>query len=81
MTTEILNTVQQEKMIEIMEFFDRNVGLKDFAKIIRRYNNEVALTMMSDEERDYTVDKKRINEGFYWLNELAEIIDPNLNME
>ena len=75
MTTEILNTKQQEKL---MKFFEDEVYPGQLAQIIRRYNHEISLMMIRDDESKNVINKQWIDDGFYWLNELAEIIDPNL---
>jgi hypothetical protein len=74
MTTEVLNTEQQEKL---MKFFDKEIDPKHLAQIIRRYNHEISLMMIRDNQNN-VINKQWIDDGFYWLNELAEIIDPNL---
>lgn len=75
MTTEVLNTEQQEKL---MTFFNEEIDPKQFAQIIRRYNHQMSLIIIRDDERKNVINKQWIDDGFYWLNELAEIIDPNL---
>jgi len=76
MTTEILNTEQQEKL---MTFFNEKLDPQEFAKIIRRYNYEMSLMMIRNNESDNVINKQWVDDGFYWLNELVEIVDPNLN--
>ena len=77
MTIENLNL---ERQIKLHKFFDDQIDLEHFAKIIRRYNHQVMLMIIREDE-DSVINKKWIDDGFYFLNEFAEIIDPNLNQD
>lgn len=66
---------------KIDDFFDSIVDEKDFAKSTRRFVHEtIKMTMILDENY-YKPDKKWINDGFNLLNDLCEILDPNLEVE
>lgn len=65
----------------IDEFFESVIDEKDFAKSTRRFVHEtIKMTMILDENY-YRPDKKWIKDGFNLLNDLCEILDPNLEEE
>ena len=50
------------------------------AKTIRHVNYMLALSLMRECETLET-EKTNLENGFYWLNELAEILNPYLDVE
>ncbi|WP_319802289.1 hypothetical protein [Flavobacterium sp. N1736] len=50
------------------------------AKTIRKLNYILALSIMRDYQT-LQIDKQSVEDGFYWLNELAEILNPYLDVE
>lgn len=58
-------------------FFSDNIDSKEMAKMIREVNNVLSLSVMRGSE---TIESeiKNIEDNFYWLNKLAEILDPYL---
>jgi len=74
------NTLTREAEIRLLDFFNKTVDPKSMAKTIRQLNYIVALSVMRENE---TLQLQIINieNGFYWLNELAEILNPYLNVE
>ncbi|MFH6999677.1 hypothetical protein ACHRVZ_17270 [Flavobacterium sp. FlaQc-57] len=58
-------------------FFTDNIDCKEMAKLIREVNNVLSLSVM---RRCETIESeiKNIDDNFYWLNKLAEILDPYL---
>ena len=74
------NTLTRESEIRLLDFFNKTVDPKSMAKTIRQLNYIVALSVMRENE---TLQLQIINieNGFYWLNELAEILNPYLNVE
>jgi len=74
------NTLSREAEIRLLDFFNKTVDPKSMAKTIRQLNYIVALSVMRENE---TLQLQIINieNGFYWLNELAEILNPYLNVE
>jgi hypothetical protein len=58
-------------------FFNDDIDSKEMAKIIREVNNALSLSVMRGCE---TIESeiKNIEDNFYWLNKLAEILDPYL---
>ncbi|MEP6804433.1 MAG: hypothetical protein ABI892_07915 [Flavobacterium sp.] len=58
-------------------FFTDDIDSKEMAKMIREVNNALSLSVM---RRCETIESeiKNIDDNFYWLNKLAEILDPYL---
>ena len=59
------------------DFFTDKIDSKEMAKIIREVNNALSLCVMRGCE---TIESeiKNIDDNFYWLNKLAEVLDPYL---
>ncbi len=59
------------------DFFTDKIDTKEMAKIIREVNNALSLCVMRGCE---TIESeiKNIDDNFYWLNKLAEVLDPYL---
>ena len=78
-----------EKLKEITKLETANERLSEFlkstiepvtlAKHLRRANYILAISQLTDEES--STDKKWVNDSYFWINELAEILDPNLDIE
>lgn len=62
---------------KIIKLFDDNIGTKEFALITRRFTMETIKFLLESREYD-TYKKEWISEGHYWLTELCEILDPQL---
>ena len=67
--------------IKLTDFFANCIEPKDLAKHIRRINFILAQTVISEDEKRNVVNKEWLDSGFYYLNELAEILDPYLDVE
>ncbi len=68
--------------VRLLDFFNNVIDAKDLAKAIRQLNYAIALVVMRDDERGYVyAQKENLVKGFYWLNELAEILHPYLEIE
>lgn len=74
------NTLSKETQLRLTDFFSKSIDPEAMAKNIRKVNYMLALSMMRDCE---TLETEKINleQGFYWLNELAEILNPYLDVE
>lgn len=72
--------LSKETEKKLLDFFNNVIEPKDLAKAIRQSNYLIALTIVRENENG-TVYSQRENleKGFYWLNELAEILDPYLD--
>ena len=62
----------------LIEFFDDVIDHVTMAKHLRRSNYILALTVIRNDENKNCIDEDWADDVFYWLNELAEILDPNL---
>lgn len=69
------NTLSREAEVRLIDFFNKSVDPETMAKIIRRINYFFALSVMRECETLQT-NIKTVENGFYWLNELAEILNP-----
>ncbi|GEM55198.1 hypothetical protein B0A58_01520 [Flavobacterium branchiophilum NBRC 15030 = ATCC 35035] len=77
----ILITTEDQKL---MEFFNSTIPKEIMAKHIRRavyIMSKVAIDKNYEEEGKIYVLPEWIKDGFYWLNEFAEILDPYLDKE
>lgn len=73
----IRNNLSNEVDTRLNDFFTDKIDSKEMAKIIREVNNALSLCVMRGCE---TIESeiKNIDDNFYWLNKLAEILDPYL---
>jgi hypothetical protein len=73
------NNLSEEAKTRLMNFFSNTIDPKGMAKVIRQANYLLALGAM----REQTFQNETINleNSFYWLNELAEILNPYLDVE
>lgn len=74
------NTLSKEAEIRLMNFFNDTIEPEIFAKAIRQLNYLLALEVMRKNE---TLNTEIINveNSFFWLNELAEILNPYLDKQ
>ncbi|KAF2339600.1 hypothetical protein [Flavobacterium nitrogenifigens] len=74
--------LSKETEKRLLDFFNNVIDAKDLAKAIRQLNYAIALVVMKDDERGYVyAQRENLEKGFYWLNELAEILHPYLEVE
>lgn len=74
------NKLTKETEIRLINFFNESVEPKSMAKVIRQVNYLVAISIMREYEAlQYKIIK--LEDGFFWLNELAEALDPYLDAE
>ncbi len=76
----ITNTLSKETELRLKDFFSNSIDPKLMAKNIRKVNYILALSIMRDCET-MEIEKLGLQDGFYWLNELAEILNPYLDVE
>jgi hypothetical protein len=74
------NTLSKETELRLNEFFNKSIDPKNFAKAIRQINYLIALSVIRDCETLQS-EKTSLELGFYWLNELAEILNPYFDAE
>lgn len=74
------NTLSKEAETRLMNFFNETIEPETMAKTLRQVNYILALGVMREHE---TLQNEITNleNGFYWLNELAEILNPYLDKE
>lgn len=72
------NHLSKETETRLIDFFSNKIDPKDLAKTIRYLNYVIALGVMRKDET-LKLQIIKIEEGFYWLNELAEILHPYLD--
>jgi len=74
------NTLSKETELRLAYFFNNSIDAKLMAKTIRQVNYMLALSLMRECETLET-EKTNLENAFYWLNELAEILNPYLDVE
>ena len=74
------NTFSKETELRLADFFNKSIDSKSMAKTIRQINYLLALNTMRVEGflKPETIN---LEDSFYWLNELAETLDPYLDAE
>ena len=63
---------------KLTAFFTAQVDVKDFAKSLRRAAYLIALSYIRSEDNTNPMSKEWTDESYYFLNELAEVLDPVL---
>lgn len=76
----ITNTLSKETEMRLKDFFNNSISPELMAKSIRKLNYVLALSIMRDCET-MEIEKADLQDSFYWLNELAEILNPYLDVE
>lgn len=63
-----------------MSFFNNTIAPDQMAKALRQVNFIVALGVMREDE---TLQQEiiKLENSFFWLNELAEVLNPYLDVE
>jgi hypothetical protein len=74
------NNLSKESEIRLVNFFNNTIDPKEMAKAIRQANYILALGVMRENE---TLQNEvvTLENSFYWLNKLAEILNPYLDVE
>lgn len=76
----ITNTLSKETELRLKYFLNNSIDPELLAKTIRKLNYILTLSILRDCET-LEIEKEGLLEGFYWLNELAEILNPYLDVE
>ena len=74
------NHLSKEVEVRLKDFFIDIIDPKDMAKSIRQVNYALSLCAMRGCET-LESELSNIDDNFYWLNRLAEILDPYLDVE
>lgn len=72
------NTLSKEAEIRLLNFFNDRIDPMSMAKALRLVNFNLALNTMN--EQNFTTEKT-LRDSFVWLNELAETLNPYLDLE
>ncbi|RXM46479.1 hypothetical protein [Flavobacterium sp. YO64] len=75
-----INNLSEEFETRLKDFFIDIIDPKDMAKSIRQVNYALSLCSMRGCET-LESELSNIDDNFYWLNRLAEILDPYLDVE
>jgi hypothetical protein len=68
-------TPQQEFLLK---FFSDNVEPRQMAQSLRRATYLIALSFIRSEDGNNPMNKEWTDDSYYFLNELAEVLDPVL---
>ena len=74
------NKLSEEVENIIKDFFVNRFDPKDLAKTIREVNYALSLCSMRGCET-LESELNNIDDNFYWLNKLAEVLDPYLDVD
>jgi len=64
----------------LTDFFNNTIEPEEMSKAIRKLNYILALGLMR-EDKTLKNQIEDVENSFYWLNELAEVLNPYLNVE
>jgi len=73
-------TLSKETEIRLTNFFNQTVAPEQMAKALRQVNYVLALSLVRENETLHQ-EILKLENSFYWLNELAEILNPYLDVE
>lgn len=76
----ITKCFSKELEIRLKNFFTDVIDAKDMAKAIREVNYALSLGLMRGCETLET-EINYIDDNFYWMNRLAEVLDPYLDVD
>jgi hypothetical protein len=71
-------TLSKEAETTLINFFNHIIDPEDMAKILRQVNCILALGVMRQHET-LQIGLSNFEDNYYWLNELAEILNPYLS--
>jgi hypothetical protein len=74
------NTLSKEAETRLTDFFNKTIEPEGMAKAIRQVNYILALGILRKDET-LKNEIENLENSFYWLNELAEVLNPYLNVE
>jgi hypothetical protein len=74
------NPLSKEAETRLIDFFNHIIDPEDMAKILRQVNFILALAVMRQHET-LQIGVINLEENYYFLNELAEILNPYLSEE
>lgn len=74
------NNLSTETQIRLLNFFNDRIEPEEMAKTLRQINITLALGVMSEHE-ELQNEIAKLRDSLYWLNELAETLNPYLDLE
>lgn len=74
------NTLSQEAQIRLLHFFNDRIDPQDMAKTLRLANFTIAVGVMSEYEY-FQNEIAKLSDCYFWINELAETLNPYLSEE
>ncbi len=74
------NHISKDLENRLKDFFTDVINAKDMAKAIRKVNYALSLSSMRGCETLQS-EINHIDDDFYWLNRLAEVLDPYLDID
>ena len=74
------STISKETEIKLLNFFNVRIDPVEMAKTLRQVNFTMALCVLSEHET-FQTEIIKIRDSFYWVNELAETLNPYLEVE
>ena len=74
------NSFSKETETRLIDFFRKTIDSEDMAKTIRQVNYVPSLCAMRGCETVET-EFNNLEDNFYWLNKLAEVLDPYLDVD
>lgn len=74
------NNLSKEAEIRLMNFFNNTIDPQEMAKYLRQVNYVLALGALRQHETLQN-EMDNLQNSFYWLNELAEVLNPYLDVE
>ncbi|KRD11059.1 hypothetical protein ASE21_04895 [Flavobacterium sp. Root901] len=76
------NNLSKETEKKLLNFFNEVIDPKDLVKAIRQLNYIIAISIVAEDEFGTTYSQsENLEKGFNWLNELAEILLPYLEVK
>ena len=69
---------ETQNLVGAIQFFDETIGTKEFAHIMRRLLHSALRLHIKDNNKQYS---EWIDDGYFWLNEFLEKIDPQLEKD
>ena len=74
------NNLSKEAETRLINFFNNAIDPQEMAKSIRQVNYVLALGALRQHE---TIQNEinNLENSFYWLNELAEVLNPYLDLD
>ena len=74
------NHLSKETETRLIEFFTKTIDPKEMAKTIRQVNYVLSLCAIRGCETVET-EFNNLDDNFYWMNKLAEVLNPYLEVE